>query len=67
MRNGYEKPHFSMASLEISWLKKTNYFSDDSHSRLISKEVIFVRMVISDAPVAVDWELTHVWASLVSA
>ena len=38
-----------------------------SHSRLISGKMIFVRVIISNAPVAVDWELTDVMASLVSA
>ncbi len=37
------------------------------HSRLISEEVIFVRVIISNAPVAVDWELANVWASLIPA
>ena len=38
-----------------------------SHSRLISGEVIFVRVIISNAPVAVYWELANIRASLVSA
>ena len=40
---------------------------EGSHSRLISGEVIFVRVDISNAPVAVDWELANIRASLVTA
>ena len=40
---------------------------EGSHSRLISGDVIFVRVVIPNAPVAIDWELADVRASLVSA
>ena len=38
-----------------------------SHSRLIGGKMIFVRVIVSNAPVAVDWELANVRASLVSA
>ena len=38
-----------------------------SHSRLISEEVIFVRVIVSNAPVAVFWELANIRASLVPA
>ena len=38
-----------------------------SHSCLISEEVIFVRVIISNASVAVYWELANIRASLVPA
>ena len=38
-----------------------------SHSRLIGGKMIFVRVIVSNAPVAVDWELADVRASLVPA
>ena len=38
-----------------------------SHSRLIGGKMIFVRVIISNAPVAVYWELANIRASLVSA
>ena len=38
-----------------------------SHSRLIGGKMIFVRVIVPNAPVVVDWELADVRASLVPA
>ena len=40
---------------------------EGSNSRFISEEVIFVRVIVPNSPVAVNWELAHVRGSLIPA